>query len=153
VSDKNHRQPLQQGLEGSRSGHPHPNHSPPLKIRDLSAVAAAHPHRYLDVILAIMEFLMQMLLGILEILLKVAGWIIFGHAILSWLISFNVINTHNDFVRSVWTALEKITAPVYRPIRKILPDFGALDLSPMVALIIVWILQGPVLQQLKDMAY
>lgn len=94
-----------------------------------------------------------MIVGILEILLKVAGWIIVAHAIFSWLISFNVINTHNDLVRSVWDGLERITTPIYRPIRKIMPDFGALDLSPMVALIIIWILQGPVLQQLKDLVY
>ena len=94
-----------------------------------------------------------MILGILEILLSIAGWIIVSHAILSWLIAFNVINTHNDFIRSICDTLDRITAPIYRPIRKIMPDFGALDLSPMVALIIIWILQGPVLQQLKDLAY
>jgi YggT family protein len=56
-------------------------------------------------------------------------------AILSWLIAFNVINTYNDMVRMIWEALQKMTEPLYRPIRKIMPDFGALDLSPMVVLL------------------
>jgi YggT family protein len=79
------------------------------------------------------------------ILLNVVWWIIVVQAILSWLIAFNVINTHNDFVRSVWTALEKMTEPMYRPIRKIIPDFGALDLSPLVVLLILYILMQVIL--------
>ena len=80
------------------------------------------------------------LLQILEVLLDLVWWIIFIQAIMSWLIAFNVINTHNDTVRAIWQALEKMTEPLYRPIRRILPDFGALDLSPLVVLIIVGIL-------------
>ncbi len=73
---------------------------------------------------------MVLILQILQILLNVVWWIIIVQAILSWLIAFNVINTSNDFIRSVWYALQKMTDPLYRPIRRILPDFGALDLSP-----------------------
>ncbi len=79
------------------------------------------------------------------ILLNVAWWIIIVQAILSWLIAFNVINTSNDVIRSIWIALDKLTEPMYRPIRRIMPDLGALDLSPMVVLIAIMILQGPVL--------
>ncbi len=78
---------------------------------------------------------MNLVVDILRMLLDVVWWIIVVQAILSWLIAFNVINTHNDFVRQVWEVLEKMTAPIYRPIRKILPDFGGLDLSPLVVLI------------------
>lgn len=80
------------------------------------------------------------LLQICQILLNVLWWIIAVQAIMSWLIAFNVINTSNEFVRSVWTALERITEPLYRPIRRILPDFGALDLSPLVVLLAILIL-------------
>lgn len=83
---------------------------------------------------------MNVLLDILQILLNVVWWIIVVQAILSWLIAFNVINTHNDLVRNVWNALGVMTEPLYRPIRKILPDFGALDLSPLVVLILLMIL-------------
>ena len=96
---------------------------------------------------------MLVLLNIVQVLLTVLWWIIVIQAILSWLIAFNVINTYNDFVRSVWTALEKITEPIYRPIRKILPDFGALDLSPLVVLLILYILSNILLPALAAQFY
>ncbi len=82
---------------------------------------------------------------ILEYLLTIAIWVIIVQAVLSWLIAFNVINTQNEAVRSIWQALSTMTEPLYRPVRKILPDFGALDLSPMVVLILINILQRFVL--------
>ncbi len=78
---------------------------------------------------------MNLVVDILRILLNVVWWIIVVQAILSWLIAFNVINTHNDFVRQIWGALDRMTEPMYRPIRRILPDFGGLDLSPLVVLV------------------
>ena len=90
------------------------------------------------------------LIQTLAILLNVAWWIIIVQAILSWLIAFNVINTSNDIIRSIWVALDRLTEPLYRPIRRIMPDLGALDLSPMVVLIIIIILQGPGLQLLAS---
>lgn len=91
---------------------------------------------------------MIVLLDIVQVLLNVLWWIIVVQAILSWLIAFNVINTYNDFVRSLWQGLQTLTEPLYRPIRRILPDFGALDLSPLVVLVILLILQGPVMRAL-----
>lgn len=81
----------------------------------------------------------------LVILLDVAWWIIIIQAILSWLVAFNVINTTNDFVRTVLMALQRMTEPLYRPIRRIMPDLGALDLSPMVVLLIIIILRSAIL--------
>ncbi len=81
------------------------------------------------------------LFQIIMILLNVLWWIIIVQAIMSWLIAFNVINTHNEVVRSIWIALDRLTEPLYRPIRKVMPDLGALDLSPMVVLLIIIILQ------------
>ncbi|HET9641121.1 MAG TPA: YggT family protein [Allosphingosinicella sp.] len=80
------------------------------------------------------------LIDVVIILLKVVWWIIVIQMILSWLVAFNVINTYNDFVRGLLRGLDRITEPVYRPIRKILPDFGGLDFSPMVVLLVLWIL-------------
>ena len=88
---------------------------------------------------------MIVILQIVQVLLTVVWWIIIVQAILSWLIAFNVINTDNDTVRTIWEALRRMTEPLYRPIRRILPDFGALDLSPMVVLLIVYILSNIVL--------
>ena len=91
---------------------------------------------------------MILILNIIDILLDVAWWIIIVQAILSWLIAFNVINTYNDVVRSIWEALRVITEPFYRPIRRILPDFGALDLSPLVVIVILLILDRAVMPAL-----
>ena len=95
---------------------------------------------------------MILLVQILQILLNVAWWIFVIHAVMSWLIAFNVINTYNDIVRSIWQALTTITEPVYRPIRRILPDFGALDLSPLVVLVILLLLSEAVLPALARVA-
>ena len=88
---------------------------------------------------------MLVLLQILELLLRLLTYIIIAQAILSWLVAFNVINTTNEFVRSILYALDRMTEPLYRPIRRILPDFGALDLSPMVVLLIIIILRDYVI--------
>jgi len=65
--------------------------------------------------------------------------------IFSWLIAFNVINVHNQFVRLVSEALYKLTEPALRPIRNALPDFGGLDLSPIVLIIGIYFVQTVVI--------
>ncbi len=74
-------------------------------------------------------------------LLSVLWWIIIVQAILSWLIAFNVVNMTSPFVRSIATALDRLTAPLYRPIRRFLPDFGGIDFSPLVVLLLIMVLQ------------
>ena len=81
------------------------------------------------------------LFAVVDFLLRVVMYIIIAQAILSWLVAFNVINTHNDFVRSFLRALDRMTEPLYRPIRRILPDFGGLDFSPLVVLLIISVLR------------
>jgi YggT family protein len=81
------------------------------------------------------------LFQILDLLLRVLMWIIIAQAIISWLVAFNVINTHSQFVRSLLHALDRMTAPLYRPIRKIMPDFGGLDFSPVVILLLIYVLR------------
>lgn len=85
--------------------------------------------------------LLSALNQIVYIVLQAAWWIIIIQAVLSWLIAFNVINMSSDFVRTVLTTLDRITDPLYRPIRRVMPDLGALDLSPMVVLLAIMILQ------------
>ncbi|MFZ2995382.1 YggT family protein [Sphingobium sp.] len=85
---------------------------------------------------------------IITILLDVLWWIIIIQAIMSWLIAFNVVNMGNDFVRMVMNALDRMTAPIYNPIRKIMPDLGALDLTPMVVLLAILIIRQAILPPL-----
>ena len=91
---------------------------------------------------------MDAIFQILQILLNVVWWIIIIQAIMSWLVAFNVINTHNDFIRQLFYALDRMTEPMYRPIRRILPDFGGLDFSPIVVLILLYIVQNVILPKI-----
>ena len=84
---------------------------------------------------------MHTFLQILDYLLNILAWVIIIQAIFSWLIAFNVINTYNQFVRSVNHALTVVTDPLYRPIRRFLPDMGGIDFSPLVVLIIIKVIQ------------
>ena len=77
------------------------------------------------------------LIQIVSMLLTVLWWMIVIQAIMSWLIIFNVINMQSDFVRGLAHALDRITAPLYRPIRRVLPDFGGIDFTPLVVLLII----------------
>ncbi len=81
------------------------------------------------------------LFSIAILLLNVLWWIIIVQAILSWLLAFNVLNVSSPAVRQISLALEKLTAPLYRPIRRILPDFGGIDFSPMVVLLLILVIQ------------
>ncbi|WP_022681944.1 YggT family protein [Sphingobium bisphenolivorans] len=85
---------------------------------------------------------------IIVILLDVLWWIIIIQAIMSWLIAFNVVNLSNNGVRTVMVALDRMTAPIYNPIRRVLPDLGALDLSPMVVLLGILIVRQAILPPL-----
>jgi YggT family protein len=81
------------------------------------------------------------IIQILQVLLNVVWWIIIVQFVLSILISFNVINTHNDFVRSLYYGLERVTDPIYRPIRRVVPVMGGIDWSPAIVLVLLQILQ------------
>ena len=83
--------------------------------------------------------------GPLQLILSVVYWIILIHVIMSWLISFQVLNLSQQFVAQVWYGLNKLLEPLYAPIRKIMPDTRPLDLTPLVAFIIVISLQSYIL--------
>ena len=81
------------------------------------------------------------LLSTISLILGLVWWVFLIMIIMSWLISFNVINTRNQFVAGVWRALNQVTEPILRPIRRILPAMGGLDLSPIIVFIIIFFLQ------------
>jgi YggT family protein len=68
-------------------------------------------------------------------------WIVIAAVIVSWLTAFNVINVHNNFVRTLLRILMSLTEPVFRQIRRILPPISGLDLSPIIVFVIIWFLQ------------
>ena len=73
--------------------------------------------------------------------LEIYKWILVAAIVVSWLTAFNVINVHNNFVRTLLRILLALTEPVLRPVRKILPAVSGLDLSPIVVFVIIWFLQ------------
>ena len=81
------------------------------------------------------------LLSTLSLILNLVWWVFLIMIIMSWLISFNVINTRNKFVANVWRIINQITDPILRPIRRIIPPLGGLDLSPIIVFIIIFFLQ------------
>ncbi len=81
------------------------------------------------------------LFNVADLILRVLGWIIIGQVILSWLVAFNVLNTSSQGLRAFLAALDRITEPLYRPIRRIMPDFGGIDFSPLVVLLLIQILR------------
>ena len=79
--------------------------------------------------------------GLFTMVLQWLIWGLVGWAILSWLIAFNVVNMHNGVVRSVVTGLDRFFNPMLRPIRRILPDMGGIDLAPMVLILLIMLVQ------------
>lgn len=81
------------------------------------------------------------LVEIADLLLSIVTWIIIAQVILSWLFAFNILNTSSSGVRTIAVAIDRMTAPLYRPIRRILPDFGGIDFSPLVILILIQVIK------------
>jgi YggT family protein len=84
---------------------------------------------------------MRALLDVVLMALELFSWMIIASAVLSWLIAFSVINMCNDFVRSVCQGLYRITEPVMRPLRRVLPYMGGVDLSPIVVLLAIMFIE------------
>jgi YggT family protein len=80
---------------------------------------------------------MYILLEALNILIQIYTWIIIARVVLSWLIGFNVVNPYNPAVRAVNGICYQLTEPLLGPIRRMLPDLGGLDISPIVLLLLV----------------
>ena len=81
--------------------------------------------------------MLHALFSITHYLLWILSIIVIVQVIFSWLFAFNVLNSSSQGVRAVAHALDRLTAPFYRPIRRIMPDFGAIDFSPLVLLILI----------------
>lgn len=81
------------------------------------------------------------IVGLVTMVLQWLIWAIVIWAVLSWLIAFNVINMQNSFVRGVVTGLDRFFDPMLRPIRRILPDMGGIDLAPMVLILLIMLVQ------------
>jgi YggT family protein len=93
------------------------------------------------------------LFQIADFILRILGWVIIAQVVISWLFAFNVLNTSSSGVRAFSNALDRILDPLYRPIRKILPDFGGIDFSPLVLLLAIQIVRMLLAGVAVDVAY
>ncbi|MEM9433319.1 MAG: YggT family protein [Pseudomonadota bacterium] len=84
---------------------------------------------------------MMSLFQILMLVLSVVKFFIFAHFIMSWLISFQVLNLRQPIVSQIWEGLSRLLEPIYGPIRRFMPQMGGLDLSPLVALLCVYAIE------------
>ena len=85
--------------------------------------------------------IIDMLIDIIDLLVRFIVILVIVQFVLSLLISFNVVNVYNNFVASVWKAINALLDPILRPIRRVMPDTGAIDFSPMVLILLLYILQ------------
>jgi YggT family protein len=84
---------------------------------------------------------MRALLMVVLLALQLYIWVVIAAAIFSWLVAFNVVNTRNQFVGAIGEFLYRITEPVLRPIRNMLPNLGGIDISPIVLFLIIIFIQ------------
>ncbi len=87
------------------------------------------------------EKMMYALLSTIDVALGLYTWIIIASAVFSWLFAFNVVNPNNRFVGMIGETLYRLTEPALRPIRRILPDLGGIDISPIILLLLIMFLR------------
>jgi YggT family protein len=88
-----------------------------------------------------MTLILDPLLQVLIFVVDIYWWVVIAAAIMSWLIAFNLVNTYNRAVRVISDVLYRATEPVFRPIRRFLPNLGGLDISPIIVLIILFFIR------------
>lgn len=88
---------------------------------------------------------MRALLDVLLLALDLYWWVIILSAIFSWLYAFNVVNPSNQVIATIGRMLYQLTEPALRPIRRYVPNFGGLDISPIILLLIIFLIQRVIL--------
>jgi YggT family protein len=107
----------------------------PARFRQLSSGKHFTPDRF-----------MRSLLDVILLLLQIYVWLLIAAAVLSWLVAFNVVNTHNQVVAMAGEFLYRITEPVLRPIRNLLPNLGGIDVSPIILILLIFFLQSVIVR-------
>jgi|TARA_Y100001970_G_scaffold226970_1_gene280776 YggT family protein len=74
-------------------------------------------------------------------ILKLYSYVVIANVVVSWLIAFNILNTHNRFVYSILELTYRLTDPFLNRIRRFLPNLGSLDISPIILLLLIWFIE------------
>jgi YggT family protein len=88
-----------------------------------------------------MDIILDPLLTVLYELLEFYKWLVIVAAVMSWLIAFGVINTYNRAVYTINDFLYRVTEPALRPIRRFMPNLGGVDISPVILIFAIWLIQ------------
>lgn len=89
---------------------------------------------------------MYMIGNLILLCLQLYSYVIIASVIISWLVAFEVINAKNEQAQNLLRAIDKITAPVYKPLRKFIPPIGGIDITPIVVIFLIYILEQIVVQ-------
>ena len=89
---------------------------------------------------------MRALLDVILLILQIYVWLLIAAAVLSWLIAFNVVNTHNQVVATIAEFLFRLTEPLLRPIRAIMPNLGGIDISPVILILIIFFIENVIVR-------
>ena len=85
---------------------------------------------------------MLSLYKLIDAIVNLYWWCLIVYVVLSWLISFNVVNTYNKFVNAVSGFLYRVIEPVLKPIRRVVPSLGGIDLAPLILLLLIFFVRG-----------
>jgi len=96
---------------------------------------------------------MRALLDVILIVLDLYVWLLIAAAVLSWLVAFNVVNSRNQVVAMVGDFLYRVTEPVLRPIRNMLPSLGGIDVSPVVVILIIILIKDVIVRYIYPAVY
>jgi YggT family protein len=89
---------------------------------------------------------MRSILDVVLVVLHIYIWLLIAAAVLSWLVAFNVVNTRNQFVAMVGDFLYRLTEPVLRPIRGMMPNLGGIDISPVILILIIFLIESVIVR-------
>jgi YggT family protein len=89
---------------------------------------------------------MRSILDIILLVLQLYIWLLIAAAVLSWLVAFNVVNTRNQVVSMVGEFLYRITEPLLRPIRNMLPNLGGIDISPVILILVILLVENVIVR-------
>jgi len=89
---------------------------------------------------------MRVILDVVLLALQLYVWLLIAAAVLSWLIAFNVVNTRNQVVHMVGEFLYRVTEPLLRPIRSMLPHLGGIDVSPVILILIILLIENVIVR-------
>ena len=85
---------------------------------------------------------MYAFLNLVSTVISIYVWLLIAQAVLSWLVAFGIVNRYNRVVATIGDFLWRVTEPLLRPIRRVLPDLGGIDISPVILILLLWFLRN-----------